>query len=182
MSAIASQISCVSMVYLNRVFRRGSKKTSKLRVTGLSEGNPPVTGGIPSQRASNAENVSIWWRHHEKVDVVTHPYSTSSNGLIKHVSTLGHDITMTSQWPWWHFKSPASRLFTQPFIQTQIKENLKAPRHWPLCGEFTGTGEFPAQRTSYAENVSIWWRHHVQPTVICGCKYYSLPISYTLFA
>ena len=25
----------------------------------------------------------------------------------------------------------------------------------------TGTGEFPAQRASYAENVSIWWRHHV---------------------
>ena len=35
-------------------------------------------------------------------------------------------------------KSPASRLFTQPFIQTQIKENIKSPRHWPLCGEFTG--------------------------------------------
>ena len=30
------------------------------------------------------------------------------------------------------------RLLTQPFIQTQIKENIKAPRHWPLCGEFTG--------------------------------------------
>ena len=58
-------------------------------------------------------------------------------------------------------KSPASRLFTQPFIQTQIKENIKAPRHWPLCGEFTGTGEFPAQRASNAENVSIGWRHHV---------------------
>ena len=26
------------------------------------------------------------------------------------------------------------------FIQAQIKENIKAPRHWPLCGEFTGTG------------------------------------------
>ena len=24
----------------------------------------------------------------------------------------------------------------------------------------SGTGEFPAQRASYAENVSIWWRHH----------------------
>ena len=23
-----------------------------------------------------------------------------------------------------------------------------------------GTGEFPAQMASYAENVSIWWRHH----------------------
>ena len=58
-------------------------------------------------------------------------------------------------------KSPASRSFTQPFIQTQIKENTKALRHWPLCGEFTGAGEFPAQRVSYAENVSIWWLDHV---------------------
>ena len=49
---------------LNSLFRRRSKKTSKLRVTGLCEGNPPVTGGFPSQRASNAENVSICWRHH----------------------------------------------------------------------------------------------------------------------
>ena len=54
----------------------------------------------------------------------------------------------------WRLKSPASRLFTQPFIQAQIKENIKAPRHWPLCGEF------PAQMASNAENVSIWWRHH----------------------
>ena len=49
---------------LNRWFRRRSKKTSKLRDTGLCEGNPPVTGGFPSQRASNAVNVSIWWGHH----------------------------------------------------------------------------------------------------------------------
>ena len=48
-----------------RLFRRRSKKTSKLRVTGLCEGNSPVTGEFPPQRASNVENVSIWWRHHE---------------------------------------------------------------------------------------------------------------------
>ena len=47
----------------NRLFTR-SKKTSKLRITGFSEGNPLVTGGFPSQRASNAEDVFIWWRHH----------------------------------------------------------------------------------------------------------------------
>ena len=29
------------------------------------QGNPSVTGGFPSQRVSNAENVSIWWRHHD---------------------------------------------------------------------------------------------------------------------
>ena len=51
---------------LNRLFRRESKKTPKLRVTGLWEGNSPVTGEFPAQRASNAENVSIWWRHHEQ--------------------------------------------------------------------------------------------------------------------
>ena len=50
---------------LNRLFGRRSKKTSKLRVTGLCEGNSPGTGEFPSQTASNAENVSIWWRHHD---------------------------------------------------------------------------------------------------------------------
>ena len=51
---------------LNRFFSRRSKKTSKLRVTGLCKGSPSVTDGFPSQRVSNAENVSIWWRHHER--------------------------------------------------------------------------------------------------------------------
>ena len=49
---------------LNRLFRRRSKKTSKVRVTGLCEGNSPVTGEFPAQRASNGENVSICWRHY----------------------------------------------------------------------------------------------------------------------
>ena len=35
---------------LNRLFRRGSKKTSKLRVTGLCAGNSPGTGEFPAQR------------------------------------------------------------------------------------------------------------------------------------
>ena len=48
------------------------------------------------------------------------------------------NITVTSLWARWRLKSPASALFTQLFIQMQIKENIKAPRHWPLCGEFTG--------------------------------------------
>ena len=33
--------------------------------TGIYAGNAPVTGEFPAQMASNAENVSIWWRHHE---------------------------------------------------------------------------------------------------------------------
>ena len=45
-------------------FRIRLKKTSKLHVTGLCAGNSPVTGEFPAQMASNAKNVSIWWRHH----------------------------------------------------------------------------------------------------------------------
>ena len=35
---------------LNRLFKRRSNKTSKLRVTGLCEGNSPETDEFPAQR------------------------------------------------------------------------------------------------------------------------------------
>ena len=44
---------------LNCLFKYRSKKTSKLCVTGLC-----------AQMASNTENVSIWWRHHEMIAVI----------------------------------------------------------------------------------------------------------------
>ena len=49
---------------LKRLFRRRSKEKPKLRITGLCVGNSPGTGEFPAQMASNAENVSISWRHH----------------------------------------------------------------------------------------------------------------------
>ena len=71
----------------SRLFRRTSKKTSKLRGTGLCEGNPPVTGGFPSQRANDAEFFFMRWRHH---DIALH--RTLRRGLvyILHVSRLWH--------------------------------------------------------------------------------------------
>ena len=58
------QVDCL----LNRLIRLTSKDLKwniRANVTGLLWGNPPVTGGFPSQRASNAETVFIWWRHHD---------------------------------------------------------------------------------------------------------------------
>ena len=49
MSAMASnhqRLGCL----LNRLFRRRTKKASKLRVTGLCEVSSPVTGGFPAPR------------------------------------------------------------------------------------------------------------------------------------
>ena len=38
---------------------------------------------------------------------------------------------------------PASRLYAQPFVQAQIKENIGAPSHWHVWGESTGDRWFP---------------------------------------
>ena len=69
-------------------------------------------------------------------------------------------ITVMSQWARRCVKSPASPLFTQPFIQTQIKKTSKL-RVTGLCeGNSPVTGEFLAQVVSNAENFPIWWRRH----------------------
>ena len=63
MGAEAFQITSFTIVY-STVYSDASKKTPKLRVAGLCGGNSPGTGEFIAQMANNAENVSIWWRHH----------------------------------------------------------------------------------------------------------------------
>ena len=65
MGTMASQITSLTIVYSTVYTGADQKKISKLRVTGLCVRSSPVTGELPAQMASNAENVSIWWRHHE---------------------------------------------------------------------------------------------------------------------
>ena len=75
---------------LKRLFRLRSKKTPKLRVTGFCAGNSPETGEFPAQRARNAENVSIWWRHH------VCPYykeSSEDEGFIGRLSRVDRDVS-----------------------------------------------------------------------------------------
>ena len=50
-------------------------------------------------------------------------------------------ITVMSLWVRWHLKSPASRLFAQPFVEEQIKETSKLciTRHqWPVDSPHKG--------------------------------------------
>ena len=53
---------------------------------------------------------------------------------------------MTSLWARWRLKSSAFRLFTQPFVQAQIKENIRAPRHWPVWGDVNSPHKWPVTR------------------------------------
>ena len=81
---------------LNRLFRRRSKKTSWLRVTGLYAGNSQVTGEFPAQRASNAENVSIWWLHHALSEPEMASYwSVCTKAL---TTSIDHSVYAPSQW------------------------------------------------------------------------------------
>ena len=91
---------------LNRLFRRRSNETLKLRVTGRCEGNSPMNGEFYAWSASYTENDSIWLRHHE-IDVL-------------------HNISnFTSQYKIWstflklsRLKSPANSLFVQPLFKS----------------------------------------------------------------
>ena len=93
---------------LSRLFGRRSKKTSKLRVTGLCAGNSSGTGEFPAQMASNAENVSIWWRHHERIF-----YQTCCQCIVK--STQFQSILDRS---WWNRKWENTLLFLFKWNQT----------------------------------------------------------------
>ena len=64
MSETASQIIGVSMV-CSTVCSAQIKVNMKAPRHWPLQGNSPVTGEFPAQRASNAKTLSIWWRHHE---------------------------------------------------------------------------------------------------------------------
>ena len=59
MSAIASQITSLMIIYSTVLSDADQRKHQKRRVTGLCVGISPMTGEFPAQMTSNAENVSI---------------------------------------------------------------------------------------------------------------------------
>ena len=73
--------------------RRKTKKTPKLRVTGLCEGNSPVTGDFPAQGASNTENVSIWLHHHGKISLIT-THTALDQSIPRKIIKVDHLVTV----------------------------------------------------------------------------------------
>ena len=137
---------------LNRLSRRRSKKTSKLRVTGLCAGNSPVPGEFLAQRASNAENVFIWWRHHGN----PHNMMKSACKDIMHGDVMPWEC-FPYYWPFvrgancavlWCFLCCYSEEVadqTQIRMMTSSNGNIfRVTDH--LCREFTGPQWIPAQR------------------------------------
>ena len=65
MSAMTSQITRVSIVWFTVCSGADRREHQSTASQGLCEESFLVTGDFTAQRASNAENVSIWWRHHD---------------------------------------------------------------------------------------------------------------------
>ena len=101
MGAMVSQITSFMVVY-STVYSGADIKTSQLRVTGLRVGNSPVTGEFPAQTASNAEKVSIWWRHHAWLAVITHAGANDFISLdciyLKTMAAYSMDLCHTERW------------------------------------------------------------------------------------
>ena len=68
-SAIACQITGVSIACWIVCSGADQKKISKFHANGLCDWKPLLTVGFPSQRANSAEIVSIWWRHHDNISI-----------------------------------------------------------------------------------------------------------------
>ena len=154
---------------LNSLFMHRSKKTSKLRVIGLCAGNSPVTGEFPAQRANNAENVSIWWRHHERCWKITAaPWSACHGNMQKFVhlvmrlwcrSLIEQIVSM-----WWdtlpsHKKTNNFR-DNRPWHEIRLQVGVPV---YPSCSMAQGVLISHCLSCGVFNNVSIfnfsWWHH-----------------------
>ena len=94
---------------LSCLFRRRSKKTSKLRITGRCEGNSPVTGEFPAQMSSNVKNVSTWSHYGPVMSKMALSYLFSafmiwSNMYVYiYISCLEREWYMTMSTKFWQF-------------------------------------------------------------------------------
>ena len=68
-SAMASQITGVSIVYSTVCSGEDQRKHQSSALLAFVMGNSPVTGEFPTQMANNVENASIGWRHHVQIKV-----------------------------------------------------------------------------------------------------------------
>ena len=87
MGAMASQITALTIVY-STVYSGADQRKHQ------SSGNSPGTDEFPAQMASNAENVSIWWRHHV-VDMITY---TRHYLLFKKAIVVLGNLIHTQEW------------------------------------------------------------------------------------
>ena len=145
MASMASQITSLTIVYSTVYSNTDQRRHQKLRVTGLCARNSPVAGEIPAQMASNAENVSIWWRQHG-----ASPFS-------KHIDSIHHNLLLKLS-----IASTTTKIYgshpicirTDKFFHVipRCLLLLKSKRDFPQSQSYG-----PTFRTSACQYISSWY-------------------------
>ena len=120
MSAMVSQITCVSIV-CSAACSADERKYQSSALLDFVRGihrYPSATGGFPSQRAGDAKNSSIWWRHRYITSYVIR-YFTWSPMMI---------ITCARKW---HFRFPSLGYIPIDIRCWSWIKHIKAVTKWP---------------------------------------------------
>ena len=147
-------------------FMMTSSNGNIFRVTGHLCGEFTGPRWIPRTKASDADldvfcaRINGWVNNREAGDL--RRYRTHYDVIVMmYKCRTGHCSVIMSRMA----SQITGDTIVHSTVQAQIKENTKAPRHWPLWGESTGDQWIPRSACN-AENVSIWWRHHGRHAII----------------
>ena len=133
----------MSVLGLNSKDRKSTRDKANISNPKVNRGCAPLTA-----------NIKIYGIEGPYIPLgVCHTGGSNAMLSTRH-SISWYFIKVTSQWTRWRLKSPASRLYTQPFVQTQIKKNIKTPRHWPF------SVEIPKLINWILIDVPLRWRHN----------------------
>ena len=152
MSAMASQITSLtvvySIVYSGADQRKHQSSASLAFVRGIHRGR-----WIPAQKTSNAENVSIWWRHHDCIYCACHSSTAvvlcakiHYNGVI--MSSMASQITNLNI----VYSTVYSRRRSKktPKLRGPVNSLHKGPTTWKL---------FPfGDVNMYCESLDVIWK------------------------
>ena len=131
---------------LNHLFRHRSKKTSKFCVTGLCAGNSYVTGEFPAQRAINTlrprQNGCRFADDTFKRIFLNENVRTSMKISLKFVpkGPINNNPALVQIMAW---RRSSDKPLSEPMMVSLLTHICVTRPQWV-----------------YAENVSIWWRHH----------------------
>ena len=181
MNAMASQFTGVSIVCSTNCSGANKKKNIKAPRHWPLWGNPPVTGGFPLQRASNAKMFPIddvimcrGWAMHANDSNVGMKFLMMGNRMIGYMLKLDASdhlvcnnkpnihcsdvIWALSRPKWW-----LSQMSVQHHVQTNNKKYVVAALYYrpPNCEGIPPVAcGFLWQKESNAKSVSMPWRQH----------------------
>ena len=145
----------------NRLFRCTSKKSSKLRVTGLCAENSLAIGEFPAQMAITAENVSIWWRQHVGLKCNHYKIKQSKDGHPKIFHCLSTGCSISRE----NMIAPPSEMIYEFEISSHIVKSGIFINTW--CKWLVGCVKVAGLNPNETRQCKSWKRNQILFALSC---------------